>query len=475
MMNQHFRQVGVFQQFGGLLIRVGRLIEGFIILLSLYLTVRLFGAAWNEAYLVISLVAVLCFEIVASFFEFYRSWRVVRLRYELLEMFSHWTLTCLLVTFVFYLAGVEGDVRERVGIIYSWYALAFCAMAAFRCFSRLMLRYVRAFGYDGRVACFAGATEVAVQLGETLKRCPWMGVRVRGIFDDRIQGGDRTLAIPREQLAGSIDDLIRLAERNEVDIVYISLPMAAERRIKDFIERFSNSTVSLYYCPSFFEFDLLNGRWDNVFGQPVISVIESPFTGYVGLAKRVQDLFLCALILPAIALPMAAIAILIKATSRGPVLYKQTRYGLDGKEFTIWKFRTMYTCETTDKFVQATKDDPRVTPIGRFLRKTSLDELPQFINVLKGDMSVIGPRPHPIKLDEMHRKNIRRYMLRHKIKPGITGFAQVNGFRGETDTLYKMQKRIEHDLYYIKHWSLWLDVKIFFKTFFAFFFDKNAY
>lgn len=473
MISTNFKHLGTFQQLSGFFVRIGRLVDGLVIFFTLYLLVDLFDAAWDEVYLAVSMIAILCFEVIASFCEFYRSWRIIRLRYEVLEVFLYWSLTVLIVAFVLY--SFDSKISERGDILYCWFALSFLEISVFRCMLRIALRYARAFGFDHRVACFAGATEVALSLNETFRKHPWMGIKVKGFFDDRLSGDDRPLAISREKLAGNTDDLVGLAERGEVDIVYIALPMAAERRVKDLIERFSNSTVSVYYCPSFFEFDLLNGRLDNVYGQPVISVVESPFRGYVGLTKRAQDLVLSALILPFIIVPMLVIAALIKLTSAGPVFYRQIRYGLDGKEFRIWKFRTMYTCDKTEKFVQATKDDPRITPLGRFLRKTSLDELPQFINVLMGDMSVIGPRPHPVKLNEIHRKTIRRYMVRHKIKPGITGFAQVSGYRGETDCLSKMEKRIEHDLYYIKNWSFWLDVKIFVKTFFSVFFDKNAY
>lgn len=473
MISTNFKHHGTFQQLSGLFVRVGRLVDGIVIFLTLYFLVALFDAGWDEIYLAVSLIAILCFEVTASFFEFYRSWRITRLRYEILEIFLYWSFTVLFVTFLLY--SFDGRISERADILYWWFALSFLEISVFRCALRFALRYARAFGFDHRIAAFAGATDVALSLNETFCKYPWMGIKVNGFFDDRLVGEERPLAISRDKLAGNTNDLVALAERGEIDIVYISLPMAAERRVKDLIDRFSNSTVSVYYCPSFFEFDLLNGRMDNVYGQPVISVIESPFRGYVGLTKRAQDLFLSMLIMPLIIVPMLVIAVLIKLTSSGPVFYRQKRYGLDGKEFEIWKFRTMYTCDKTEKFVQATKDDPRVTPLGRFLRKTSLDELPQFINVLMGDMSVIGPRPHPIKLNEMHRKAIRRYMVRHKIKPGITGFAQVSGYRGETDCISKMEKRIEHDLYYIKNWSFWLDIKIFVKTFFSIFFDRNAY
>jgi len=207
----------------------------------------------------------------------------------------------------------------------------------------------------------------------------------------------------------------------------------------------------------------------------IVNVVTTPFLGVSGITKRLEDIVLSVAILAIIAIPMLVIALAIKLTSRGPVIFRQRRYGLNGKEFEIWKFRTMTVTEDGDAFVQATFGDSRITPLGHFLRATSLDELPQFINVLCGEMSIVGPRPHPVALDEQHRSLIPRYVLRHKIRPGITGLAQVNGFRGETDSLDKMQKRIESDIAYIDQWSLMLDLKIIFLTLLRGFTDKNAY
>jgi putative colanic acid biosynthesis UDP-glucose lipid carrier transferase len=211
----------------------------------------------------------------------------------------------------------------------------------------------------------------------------------------------------------------------------------------------------------------MNSRWDEVYGQPIISIVESPFVDNQRYLKRVEDLLICITAMPLVIPLMAVVAVLVKLSSTGPVLYKQNRYGIKGKSFQMYKFRTMYYEPEGSEFVQATKNDPRITRLGAFLRKTSLDEIPQFLNVLIGNMSVVGPRPHPDTVNEDLRKLIRRYMLRHKIKPGITGLAQVSGLRGETESLSKMEQRIEQDLEYIRHWSLWLDVKILFKTIFS--------
>jgi putative colanic acid biosynthesis UDP-glucose lipid carrier transferase len=251
--------------------------------------------------------------------------------------------------------------------------------------------------------------------------------------------------------------------------------MRAEERIRDVLERLSDSTASVFIVPDFFVFQLLHSRWTNINGQPVVSVYDNPFYGADGLLKRMVDVGLGIAGLVVFTVPMLIIAGLVKFSSSGPILFGQRRYGLDGQDITVWKFRTMRVCEEDAEVKQATVDDPRITPIGRLLRRTSLDELPQLYNVIRGDMSLVGPRPHANAHNETYRRQIEGYMLRHKVKPGITGLAQVNGWRGETDTLEKMQQRVICDHQYIREWTLWMDVKILFKTVWVVISAKNAY
>jgi len=227
--------------------------------------------------------------------------------------------------------------------------------------------------------------------------------------------------------------------------------------------------------PDVFAFDLLNARMTDLKGLPTISIYDTPMVGGHKLVKRLQDIILGSAILLLISPVLLVIACAIKFTSKGDVLFKQDRYGIDGKKIKVWKFRSMTVADNANVVVQAKKNDSRITPLGAFLRRTSLDELPQFFNVLQGSMSIVGPRPHAVAHNEEYRKLIQGYMLRHKMKPGITGWAQVNGWRGETDTLEKMQKRIEYDLDYIHSWSLYWDLKIVFLTIFKGFINKNAY
>ncbi|MGE4323697.1 MAG: undecaprenyl-phosphate glucose phosphotransferase, partial [Sphingobium sp.] len=360
----------------------------------------------------------------------------------------------------------------------AWYGGALAAIILFRIAVRAALRHCRAVGQDRRAAAFIGATETTEQLRTAFARQPWMGIRPLGIFDDRAPAADRTIMIPHDEFGGTLDTLYDLARDGTVSHIYVALPMAAEQRIKAIIDRFGDTTASIYYCPPLSRFDMIGARWDDIHGQPVVSVVESPFEGPGRIVKRAEDIVLALLAMPVVLVATVVIGLAIRIDSPGPVFYRQSRYGLDGKAFRIWKFRSMAATQASgheDGFVQARRGDSRVTRVGAFIRRTSLDELPQFFNVLAGSMSVVGPRPHPVPLDERFRPMIHRYAVRHKIKPGITGLAQINGWRGETETLDKMEQRIIHDIDYLRRWSLWLDLQILARTLLVPFTDKGAY
>jgi putative colanic acid biosynthesis UDP-glucose lipid carrier transferase len=302
-----------------------------------------------------------------------------------------------------------------------------------------------------------------------------MGLRLAGIFDDRTVERTAELLGELGPRVGDIEQLIHRARRGNIDIVYITFPMRAEERIRELLAKLADTTVSVYIVPDFFVFELLHARWTNVNGLPAVSVFENPLYGVDGLLKRTADLLIGSMLLAAAAVPMLAIGWLIKRSSPGPVFFRQRRYGLDGREILVWKFRTMTCCDNGDVVRQATRDDERVTRVGRFLRRTSLDELPQLFNVLEGSMSLVGPRPHANAHNERYRGMIEGYMLRHKVKPGITGLAQISGYRGETETLEKMEKRVACDHQYIREWSFWMDVKILAKTLRVVLTQRNAY
>lgn len=357
-------------------------------------------------------------------------------------------------------------------VILTWLAVTPMALLVAQELARWALRRLASNGSVVRTQIIVGANEVGRELARKLDEDPCLGI-VKGFFDDRAPG--RLEVVRHERLLGTLKDLPDYVRRNGVNVIYISLPIAAEPRIVRLLEELRDTTASIYFVPDIFIFDLIQARFVDINGIPVVAVCETPFCGMDGVFKRVSDIVLAGLILLLIWPVMLAIAIGVKLSSPGPVLFKQRRYGLDGEEILVYKFRTMTVCEDGDRVEQARKNDRRVTPFGSFLRRTSLDELPQFINVLQGRMSVVGPRPHAVAHNEQYRKIINGYMLRHKVRPGITGWAQVNGLRGETETLDKMKKRVEYDLDYLRNWSLWLDLSIVFKTVGVVLRDRNAY
>ncbi len=320
-----------------------------------------------------------------------------------------------------------------------------------------------------KTAVIAGANDLGRGLAARLRASPVHGVRFAGYFDDR------AASRISETVIGPLAALGDYVRANNIEIIYIALPMASQPRIVKLLEELRDTTASIYFVPDIFVFDLIQARVDSIGDLPVVAVCETPFYGFNSLVKRVSDYVLAAVILVLIAPLLAAIAIGVKLSSPGPILFKQRRYGVDGRKIVVYKFRTMSVAEDGDVVRQATKNDSRITPFGGFLRRTSLDELPQFINVLQGRMSVVGPRPHAIAHNELYRKLIRGYMIRHKVRPGITGLAQVNGFRGETDTVEKMKARIEYDLAYLRSWSLLLDLQIVLKTVVVVLRKQNAY
>jgi len=338
-----------------------------------------------------------------------------------------------------------------------------------------VLKSLRAGGRNTRTLAIAGKTALGTRVLEKIESTPWLGMRFIGFFDDRLAARECKDAANHVDGVGRFDELVEMARDGKVDYVYITLPMRAEARIVQLVTALADTTASVYLVPNFFVFDLLHGKLASLDGIPVLSLHETPFYGVDGWVKRLEDLVVASLILLLIAVPMLFIAAGVRLTSRGPALFKQRRYGLNGSVVEVWKFRSMTVADNGDKVVQAQKNDARITPFGAFLRRTSLDELPQFFNVLQGSMSVVGPRPHAVAHNEEYRSQIRGYMLRHKVKPGITGWAQINGWRGETETLDKMSMRIKFDLEYVQNWSLWMDIKIIFLTVFKGFVHKNAY
>jgi putative colanic acid biosynthesis UDP-glucose lipid carrier transferase len=311
---------------------------------------------------------------------------------------------------------------------------------------------------NSRKVVFAGYNNSSRQLAERFSRHAELCMRVQGFFDDR--SAQRLEPADDRQLLGSLSQLPEYVQKNAIDVIFIALPIRHIRRVQSLLDKLGDTTVSLYYLPDVVISDQFQARTGEILGVPVIAMRESPFHGYQGATKRLLDLVIASTALVLTAPFLLAIAAAIKLTSKGPVLFRQRRYGLDGREIVIYKFRTMTVAEDDGWLDQAQRNDARVTRIGRFLRRCSLDEMPQLINVLQGRMSIVGPRPHAVGHNEEYRRLIKGYMVRHKVPPGITGLAQIKGFRGPTPRLQDMQGRVHYDLEYLRNWSLWLDLKI---------------
>ena len=452
---------------------ISRLIDSAIIFLTFVSVLAVSQVDWTGAYLPAVFGAIILFSFFAESQDAYRSWRGIGMRAEVDAVLFSWVMSVLLLVIVDLLI-FNSHVYEQV-FMRAWLLLVPVELICWHALVRAVLRYFRSKGYNTRQVAIVGATPLGERLRQMFQRMDWSGLTFVGYYDDRVKvSADRRLA-DDAVVIGNIAQLIDDCKSGKVDTVYITLAMSAELRIKQLTEKLANSTASVYLVPDLFTFNLLNSRWVDYQGITAISIYETPFAGVDSLLKRLEDIVLSALILILIALPMLVIACIIKLTSAGPVFFKQKRYGADGREIRVWKFRSMTVQDDGAHVKQATKGDARITPFGAFIRKTSLDELPQFFNVLTGRMSIVGPRPHAVAHNEEYREKIQGYMLRHKVKPGITGLAQISGFRGETDTLDKMEGRVLHDLRYIQTWSIRLDLKIIFLTVFKGFMDKNAY
>ncbi len=450
---------------------VRRLLDPLIAVIGLRFLCWAFGLPFAQQYVWLAVISGLLVVIAFGGAKVYRPWRSAPLGQEAHFIWMAWVMVCGALFAMGYVTKTSELFSRRVLLI--WVIVTPVVMIGMHLSVRLGLRWLRERGRNYRTAVVVGSGELARRLCRHVASNPWLGIRVTGYVDDREapRKGDE-MPVP---YLGPIDCLTAQVAARKPNFVYIALPMQAENRIREVIDGLMDSTASVYLVPDIFTFQLLNARAEEIDGLPLIGLCETPFAGVDGWFKRLEDVLLSSLILTLISPLLIAIAAAVKVTSRGPVLFKQRRYGLDGARIRVYKFRTMRVCEDGDEVPQACRDDARVTRLGSFLRRTSLDELPQFFNVLQGRMSIVGPRPHAITHNEQYRRLIRGYMLRHKVRPGITGLAQVNGFRGETDTLEKMQKRVEYDLNYIRNWSLVLDLKIIGLTVLRGFSHKNAY
>jgi len=464
---------GHIRPFNSLLAAVFRATDILIIISTFFLLSLIFGVNWSDHFTLVGSIAIIMYIIVAELTALYASWRVVNLSDENKQVILTWLVVVFGLLVIAYASKTSSVYSRRV--LLSWMIVTPIILSIFRLFARGALRTLRKRNRNSRKAVIIGAGSQALQLLEQIESQPWRALKIDGFYDNELPIGYKPQKNSALQVLGTCNDLMKEAKNSSIDIVFVALPIIKEKEIKEIIAGLSDTTVVTYIVPDLFMSELLNTRWGYMGNLPLLSIHDRPFHGIDNWVKRFEDIIFGSLILMTIAIPMGAIALAIKLTSKGPVIFKQHRYGITGKEITVWKFRTMNVCENGDEIKQATKVDKRITKLGKFLRASSLDELPQFINVISGSMSIVGPRPHAVAHNELYRKEINGYMLRHSIKPGITGWAQINGWRGETDTLHKMEKRVEHDHWYIKNWTIWLDIKIIFRTVLYGFTGKQAY
>ena len=439
-----------------------RLFEWLLPIVTLVAYAQTFEIMVNYIFLLpIALVFSFSFSAIAQWLGLYRDW---------LE-FSFFRNAFILVQSVFFATLVT---------LFSAYALLAQPLSWLQIFTWIMvnlliltsvrallffwlINFLKAQKHQRRVL-IVGQGSHTDRLTQTLKNSPWLGYEYIGTQS----------CLPDEH--ESLNWLNNADYLAEFDQVFICLPMSQHQQIQALILNLSNAGKVVKYVPDLFSFELTHSRLEFINGLPVLSVQDSPLNSLSAqLVKRMIDIVFAMILLITLSPVMLIIAVVIRARYGNPIIFKQTRYGLNGREITVLKFRTMYVTENSDKITQATAYDRRVTPIGQILRRYNLDELPQLWNVLKGNMSLVGPRPHAKAHNEFYRQQIPSYMARHLVKPGITGWAQINGWRGETDTLDKMAKRVEFDLFYIKHWSIGFDLKILLLTLWRSFRDPNAY
>lgn len=360
-----------------------------------------------------------------------------------------------------------------VQVLRAWLVITPLVQLAAVGVGRQAMRHIAATPEMRRPALIVGAGQLGQRVAEMLDRRKQYGCDLIGHIEDRTL--DRCAEPARSRVIGRLESVVSIIRQHDIKDVYITLPLSSQPRITRLLAQLQDSTVSIYFVPDVFGVNLIQGRMRTLDGLPVVSLLESPFIGINRIVKRVSDIVLSVLILLLISPVMLLVAIGVKRSSPGPVIFKQRRHGLDGKEILVYKFRSMRAMDNGTVVKQATRGDPRITTFGAFIRRTSLDELPQFINVLQGRMSIVGPRPHAVAHNDEYRGIIQAYMVRHKVKPGITGWAQVNGLRGETNTIDKMEARVAFDLEYLRNWSLPLDLRIIARTIKISLFDKNAY
>ena len=445
------------------------MLDPFMIWGLLVLFTLMYGETFTGYYLVLMIIVFFISTYVFEETNLYHKWHNGNLLAYVRDTIIGWGVVVGILLFLGYATKLSYLYSDQV--ILTWMIVTPFALIASHFVVHKIITDLRKNGMV-RSGVIVGANYVSMQLQERIAEFPYLLIDVRGYFDERDASRIKELHLPVLGAISKVGDYVR---ENNIQMVFISLPMATQARITKLLDDLYDTTASIYFLPNIYIFEMMQARFDNVGGVPVVTICDSPLSGVDAVIKHFSDFVLASLILIMISPIMLGIVLAIKLTSPGPVIFKQRRYGLNGESFIVYKFRSMTVCEDGSNIVQAQVNDQRTTKVGAFLRRTSLDELPQFINVLQGRMSIVGPRPHAVAHNEMYRGLIKGYMLRHKVKPGITGWAQVNGCRGETQELNKMEARIEYDLSYLKNWTIWLDFWIIMRTVWVVLRRDNAY
>ncbi len=455
----------------GILLIVSKLAGAIVAVLALYFCMWFYDAPMRAAYqalaIIVSLLALLVFPgtPVNDVRPGPRFWSTS------VSVIGRWFVLVAVLLILGYATKMSAIFSRK--LLFSWMLITPPLIAVVKTMLNSYIARVRLSSRGRRSFVVVGANDLGVTVANKIIGNSLFGLSFDGYFDDR--SVERLGDIQTSQLRGGLHDLPDFVRKNSVDLIFVALPLRNIQRVAELLDEIHDTTASVYYVPDIFVFDLIQCRTDEIDGLPVIALCETPYYGTRALIKRFSDIAIASIVLTVTFPAFAVIAACIKLTSPGSLFFKQRRYGLDGRAIVVYKFRTMTVSEDDNLIHQATRDDERITAVGAFLRKYSLDELPQFINVLQGHMSVVGPRPHAVAHNEEYRKLIKGYMIRHKVNPGITGLAQVQGFRGETSSVDDMRHRVECDLEYLRNWSLALDLRIILKTITVIWNDKMAY
>lgn len=437
----------------------------------LFVITQTLGVPFSEPYMALAIIAaLLCTLLMDPMLAqrqtaFSSGWTIAS------QIGLAWLVVVTALLMLGYASKVSAVFSRRA--LFAWFVLTPALTAAVVLMLRQWSGRLQLALGQARSAVICGGNRVSRRLIQSMRERPELGLEFKGIFDDR--SADRLMEIPPADRLGKFSDMAAYVRDHRIDTIFVATPFSHLERTEKLLSEVQDTTASIYYVPDVFVFELIQSRTMDLNGIPVLALRESPFAGWHALTKRASDVVMASLMIVIASPVLLLIAVAIKLSSPGSMIFKQRRYGLDGEEIIVYKFRTMTVSEDGVQVSQATQNDPRVTPIGRFLRRYSLDELPQLFNVIQGRMSLVGPRPHAVAHNETYRRLITGYMVRHKVTPGITGLAQVNGCRGETVRIEDMQRRVEYDLQYLRHWSLLLDLKILVRTIAVWFRDDKVY